>query len=153
MKIEPIDEIMKKVKSKFDKDSSDWRILSDIDPFGNKDLFISQRENLWQIKTKPLNPTSGIAKGCFVRNLDDEIQAELEKKGLAGNKYIFSMLVPIHSEKNAIIASGIESFSRNHSKKLKEMLDEKNKNLQRDLTRSVEKTFEREHLQRKNLYL
>ncbi|MFX0100110.1 MAG: hypothetical protein ACFFCS_11060 [Candidatus Hodarchaeota archaeon] len=126
-------------------------MLSDVDARGNKDLFISQRNDLWQVKTKPLNPVSGIARSCHARNLDDEIQDELRTKGLEGDKYLFSMMVP--QKESAIIASGVESFARNESGKLKGMLNEKNKNMEKDLMDEVEKTFEKKFLQRKNLFM
>jgi hypothetical protein len=126
-------------------------VLSDVDARGNKDLFISQRSDLWQVKTKPLNPVSGIAMSSHARNLDDEIQDELRVKGLEGDKYLFSMMVP--QKENSIIASGIESFARNESGKLKSMLNEKNTSMERDLADEVEKTFEKKHMQRRNLFM
>ena len=151
MKVAPIDAAFRKIKKKFDDDPKDWRVLSDVDDKGNKDLFISQRNELWQVKTKPLNPVSGIARSCHARNLDDEIQEELRVKGLEGDKYLFSMMVP--QKENSIIASGIESFARKESGKLKGMLNEKNKNMEKDLVDEVEKEFEKKHMQRRNLFL
>ncbi|MFX0100114.1 MAG: hypothetical protein ACFFCS_11085 [Candidatus Hodarchaeota archaeon] len=110
-----------------------------------------QRNNLWQMKTKPLNPVSGIAKSCHARNLDDEIQDEFRDKGLEGEKYLFSMMVP--QKENTIIASGVERFARNESGKPKVMLNEKNKKMKKDLMDEVEKDFEKKHMQRRNLLL
>ncbi|MHA1794356.1 MAG: hypothetical protein ACTSVI_17095 [Promethearchaeota archaeon] len=151
MKIEEIDDIFKTLKRRFDKDPKEWKVLGDIDARGNKDLFISQREDLWHIKTKPVSPFTGIAKGVHVRNLDDEIQAELVKNGLAGEKLLFSMIVP--QDKNAIFASGIESFARHKSKNLKKMVSEKNRDVDRQLMDAVEKTFERKFPRRKDMFV
>ncbi len=148
--IEPIDAQFRKIKRRFDDDPKDWRVLSDIDARGNKDMFINQREDLWQIKTKPLSPITGIARSCHVRNLDEEIQREIHARGMDGEKYMFSMLIP-QSRNEALFAAGVESNSK--SKKLKEMLSEKEKNLEKDLSDDVEKTFEKHHSQRRNLFM
>ncbi len=147
--IEPIDAQFRKIKRKFDDDQNDWRVLSSMDPLGNKDLFISQRDDLWQIKTKPLSPVTGIASSCHVRNLDEDIQREIRARGIEGNKFLFSMVVP-QKKDPAILASGIESFSE--SRKLKEMIADKHKSLEKELADDVEKTFEKKHLARKTLY-
>ena len=149
VEIEPIDAQFRKIKRKFDDDKADWRVLSSLDPRGNKDLFISQRDDLWQIKTKPLSPVTGIASTCHVRNLDEDIQKEIGARGIEGSKFLFSMVVPQRKDP-AILASGIESFSE--SRKLKDMLADKHKSLEKDLTDDVEKTFEKQHPQRKTLY-
>ena len=116
-------------------------------------MFISQHDDLWQIKTKPLSPVSGIAKSCHVRNLDEEIQREIDNRGIEGDKFMFSMLVPQPATKDALVASGVESFARSKSKNLKTMLGEKNKHMERELADGVEKEFERQHPQRKSLFL
>lgn len=143
MPVKDIDELFKNIKKKFDKNSNGWKVLSDIDPRGNKDLFISKDSELWQVKAKTVNPMAKIAKGFHVRNLDDEIQDMIEEKGQKGDKLLFSMLIP--QENNAIIAQGIESFQKEQSKCLKSMLAEKNKNMERDLTHEVEREFEKRH--------
>jgi hypothetical protein len=128
-------------------------VLSDIDAHGNKDLFINQREDLWQIKTKPLSPFTGIAKSCHIRNLDEDIQREIQAKGITGDKYIFSMVVPQPDRDEAILATGVESYKQNQSKQLKELVEQKNKNIEKELTDDVEKTFEKHHAQRKNMFM
>ncbi|MHA1684375.1 MAG: hypothetical protein ACTSUE_25790 [Promethearchaeota archaeon] len=152
MPIEEIDELFKDIKKKFDDDPENWRVLSDIDGRGNKDLFISQHDNLWQIKTKPIDPRHGIAKGFRARSIDDDIQDELRAKGLEGDKYLFSMVVP-QRETNPIFASGIESFAMNRSSTLKQQLADKHKHIERDLQNEVEKEFEKKHFRRKNMFL
>ena len=152
VKIEPIDAQFRKIKKKFESDPKDWRVLSDIDPKGNKDLFINQRDELWQIKTKPLSPVTGIASSCHVRNLDDEIQEEINTRGIEGNKFLFSMVVP-QKDESAILASGVESFAKARTKRLKEMISEKEKNIEKELTEDVEQEFEKKHPQRKNLFM
>lgn len=152
MDIEPLDAQFRKIKRKFDEDPKDWRVLSDIDAHGNKDLFINQRDDLWQIKTKPLSPFTGIAKSCHVRNLDEDIQREIHVRGVEGDKFIFQMIVP-SSKDEAILASGVESFTNSKSKQLKEMINEKEKNIEKELTDDVEKTFEKHHSQRKNMFM
>ncbi|MEX2680593.1 MAG: hypothetical protein Q6373_003285 [Candidatus Sigynarchaeota archaeon] len=152
VEIEPIDAQFRKIKRRFDEDPKDWRVLSDIDPRGNKDMFISQREDLWQIKTKPLSPITGIARSCHIRNLDEEIQREIRARGMDGEKYLFSMMIP-QSRNEALFATGIESFANSKSKRLKEMLSEKEKHLEKDLADDVEKTFEKQQAQRRNLFI
>jgi len=152
VEIEPIDAQFRKIKRRFDDDPKDWHVLSDVDPRGNKDMFISQREDLWQIKTKPLSPITGIARSCHVRNLDDEIQREIRARGMDGEKYLFSMMIP-QSRNKALFAAGVESFANSKSRRLKDMLSEKEKNLEKDLADDVEKTFEKQHAQRRNLFM
>ena len=151
--IEPVDAQFRKIKKRFDEDPTGWRVLTDVDPRGNKDMFISQRDELWQIKSKPLSPVAGIARSCHVRNLDDEIQHEINIRGIEGDKYVFSMLVPQPERKEVLVASGVESFARSKSWKLKAMLQGKNGDVERELTEGVEKEFERSHPQRKQMFL
>ncbi len=150
--IEPIDAQFRKIKRRFDDDPKDWRVLSDIDTRGNKDMFINQREDLWQIKTKPLSPITGIARSCHVRNLDEDIQREIRSRGMDGEKYLFSMMIP-QTRNEALFAAGVESFANSKSKRLKEMIGEKEKNLEKDLADDVEKTFEKQHAQRRNMFM
>lgn len=153
MKIEPVDAQFRKIKKRFDEDPRDWRVLTDVDTHGNKDMFISQRDELWQLKSKPLSPVAGIARSCHVRDLDEEIQQEISARGIEGEKYIFSMLVPQPDRKEVLVASGVESFARSRSRKLKAMLQGKNGDVERELVDSVEKEFERAHPQRKQMFL
>nr|MDO8108963.1 hypothetical protein [Candidatus Sigynarchaeota archaeon] len=152
MDIEPIDSQFRKIKRKFDEDPKDWHVLSDVDARGNKDLFINQHADLWQIKTKPLSPFTGIAKSCHVRNLDEDIQREIHARGFEGDKFLFSLIVPQQRDE-ALIATGIESFTNSKSQKLKEMMNDKNKNMEKDLADDVEKTFEKNHAQRRNMFM
>ncbi|NMC05005.1 MAG: hypothetical protein GYA24_07335 [Candidatus Lokiarchaeota archaeon] len=149
---EPIDAQFRKIKRRFDDDPKDWRVLSDIDARGNKDMFINQRGDLWQIKTKPLSPMTGVARSCHVRNLDEDIQREIHARGVDGEKFLFSLMIP-QARNEALFAAGIESFTNSKSKRLKEMIGEKEKNLEKKLADDVEKTFEKQHAQRRNMFM
>lgn len=151
--IKPIRNVVKKIKKKYDKDPEDWKITGCKDNQGNQDTFITQSPNTFWLKSKALNPYSAISYGSVVRHLDDEITQEIGKK-LSPDEMLrlFGFVVPT-SEDNAIITSGIERFSPQKGKFLKDKITEKKKNLSMNLARKVDEEFTKKHPQRKNLYI
>ncbi len=151
--IKPVREIIKKIKKRYDKDPEDWKVTGCRDEFGNQDTLITHTPNTYWLKSKALNPFSAISYGSVVRHLDDEINKEIGKK-LTPDEMLrfFGFVVPVSSD-SAIITSGIERFSQQKGKFLKDKITEKKKNLARKLARKVDDEFLKRHPQRKNLYI
>ena len=52
---EPLGNIIKGIKKKYDKDKENWKVMGGVDKVGNTDLIISQNPNLWWIKSKAID--------------------------------------------------------------------------------------------------
>jgi len=151
--IKPVKEIIKKIKRKYDSDPEDWRVTGCNDKNGNLDTFITHPPNTFWLKSKAINPFSAISYGSVVRHLDDEINKEIDKKLTPDEMLrLFGFIVPVSSN-NAIITSGIERFSQQKGKFLKEKITEKKKSLAQSLARKVDGEFSKRYPQRKNLYI
>jgi hypothetical protein len=153
MSIEPVGKVLKTIKKKFDQDPENWHAVAGVDKLGNKDLFIGQQPNLWQIKSKPLSPFTSVAMGtCAPRRLDDDINARIGMQTPSDINELFGMLVPINKDET-IIASGIENFSQKKARVLKNRMKETDSDIQKELKKSVEEEFAKKHPERKNLYI
>jgi len=150
--IEPVGKMLKKIKRRFDDDPENWHVVAGVDKLGNKDLFIGQQPNLWQIKSKPLSPFTSVAMGMQARRLDDEINARIGIQQPADIAQLFGMLVPINKEET-IIASGVENFSRKKTRVLKNRMKEVESDSQKNLKKSVEDEFAKQHPERKNMFI
>ena len=73
---------MSEIKTEYDKDPYNWRILRGKDSRQHINTFIAQdTKKLWQIKTELKNPIQPIGFGGLVkRNLNDEI-GEIMSRG------------------------------------------------------------------------
>jgi len=151
--IKPVREIIKKIKKKYDKDPEDWKVTGCKDKYGNQDTLVTHPPNTYWLKSKAINPFSAISHGSVVRHLDDEINKEIGKKLTPDEMLrLFGFIVPISSD-SAIITSGIERFSQQKGKFLKDKITEKKKNLSHSLARKVDEEFTKRYPQRKNLYI
>ena len=151
--IKPIRDVIKKIKKKYDKDSEDWKITGCRDKHGNQDTFITQPPNTFWLKSKALNPFSAISYGSVVRHIDDKINREIGKELTPDEMLRLIQFIVPTSQDNAIIASGIERFSQQKGKFLKDKITEKKKNLSKTLARKVDEEFTKKHPQRKNLFI
>ncbi len=150
--IEPVGKMLKRIKRRFDNDPENWHVVAGVDNLGNKDLFIGQQPNLWQIKSKPLSPFTSVAMGTQARRLDDEINERIGIQQPSDISQLFGMLVPINKEET-IIASGIENFSKNKTRMLKKRMKETEANSQKKLKKAVEDEFAKQHPERKNMFI
>ncbi|MHA1734228.1 MAG: hypothetical protein ACTSU5_20005 [Promethearchaeota archaeon] len=149
-----IDDVIRRIKKRFDQDPEDWRVYGGRDQRGNSDIFIQQHPHIWQIKLKPVDPFRNIAFGSPARRLDDEINEKINgKPGTRPDDLLrlFNMMVPISSEEN-VVASGIEQFSQSRAKDIREHLQEKNPNQEKGLQQEVEREFEKKFPGRSALF-
>ena len=151
--IAPISSVIKKMKRDYDKNPKDWRVIGSSDERGNTDTFITKKPNAYWLKSKQLSPYSALSMGTVVRNLDRDIDERIGKKMSPNDMLrLFGMVVPIKRDQN-IIASGIEKYSQEHGNHLKELINERDPNIEHVLGRRIDKEFTKRHPQRRGLYI
>ena len=153
--VAPIKPIIKKMKKEYDKDPNDWRVIGSRDDQGNTDTFITKKPNAYWLKSKMLSPYSSLTMGTIVRNIDRDIEEEVRKgKSLSPDEMfrLFGMVVPIKKDQN-IVAAGIEKYSQQHGNYLKEIIGERDSNLEYQMAKRIDEEFTKKHPQRKNLYI
>jgi hypothetical protein len=151
--IEPINSIVKKMKKHYDKDSKEWRIISNLDKKGNTDTFIEKKPNTYWLKSKALNPYSALSMGTVIKNLDKEIDEKIGKEFSPNDALrLFGMAVPINRNKN-IVAAGIEKYSQSHGDHIKQIISEQKPNVGYQMARKIDRKFRKRYPQRDNLYL
>lgn len=151
--VAPISSIIKKIKRDYDKNPKDWRVIGSSDERGNTDTFITKKPNAYWLKSKQLSPYSALSMGTVVRNLDRDIDERIGKNMSPNDMLrLFGMIVPIKRDQN-IIASGIEKYSQEHGNHLKELIKERDPNIEHVLGRRIDKEFTKRHPQRRGLYI
>ncbi|MCK4370630.1 MAG: hypothetical protein KAV01_12700 [Candidatus Lokiarchaeota archaeon] len=151
--VAPISSIIKKIKRDYDKNPKDWRVIGSSDERGNTDTFITKKPNAYWLKSKQLSPYSALSMGTVVRNLDRDIDERIGKNMSPNDMLrLFGMIVPIKRDQN-IIASGIEKYSQEHGNHLKELINERDPNIEHVLGRRIDKEFTKRHPQRRGLYI
>jgi len=153
--VAPIKPIIKKLKKEYDKDPNDWSVIGSRDDQGNTDTFITKKPNAYWLKSKMLSPYSSLTMGTIVRNIDKDIQEEARKgKTLSPDEMfrLFGMVVPIKKDQN-IVAAGIEKYSQQHGNYIRKIIDERDSNLEYQMTKRIDDEFTKKHPLRKNLYI
>ncbi len=153
--VAPIKPIIKKLKKEYDKDPNDWSVIGSRDDQGNTDTFITKKPNAYWLKSKMLSPYSSLTMGSVVRNIDRDIEEEVRKgKPLSPDEMLrlFGMVVPIKKDQN-IVAAGIEKYSQPHGNYLKEIIGERESNLEYQMVKRIDEEFTKKHPLRKNLYI
>ena len=153
---EPIEEIMQKVKRKWDIDKENWSVISNFDKDGNKEMIISQTPNAYWLKMRTISAYNAMAYGKEIRNLDDEIAKE--SKNNANNAdskekllQLFGMIVP--TRKDLIYTTGIEKVSLPEIQSSKMKIEQKEADADKLFRLYLRKKWEREHELRNNMYL
>ncbi len=149
MEIDPVGRLIRKIKKAYDENPDGWRVLSGKDPKGHIDTFIGCETKLWQIKFDPINPFEAIGVGSPIKKIDDEIQMKLMEKG---EKKPFHVLFP-QSTRDVIVAMGLESYSSESTKDLKELISHKQKTLEAELNKKLEMLIDKRQPERKSLYI
>lgn len=151
--VTPISSVIKKMKRDYDKDPKDWRVIGSSDERGNTDTFIKKKPNAYWLKSKQLSPYSALSMGTVVRNLDRDIDERIGKKMSPNDMLrLFGIVVPIKRDQS-IIASGIEKYSQEHGNHLRELINERDPNIEHVLGRRIDKEFTKRHPQRRGLYI
>jgi len=154
---EMIGRILQKIKKKYDKDPENWKVMGGVDQMGNKDLIISQDPSAFWIKSKTIDPYRSISFGkeYTVKSLDDEIQQEINKKQFNPNDAfhrLFGMAASV-SEKDIISAAGIERIAPKEMKFVKNKINEKFPNSEKNLRKKVRKKWLEDFGDRDNVYI
>lgn len=154
---EPLGNIIKGIKKKYDKDKENWKVMGGVDKVGNTDLIISQNPNLWWIKSKAIDGTGfrNISYGKELRNIDDDILNEFNRKKNDPKEVfhsLFGMSVPV-SHKDIITAAGIQRIAPREMNLLKKRINSKYPDTELHLRKKIKKTWKRNFPTRDNIYL
>ena len=92
--IAPISKVIKKMKKQYDKDPKDWKIISSKDKDSNTDTLITKQPNTYWLKSKKLSPYSALSMGTVLKNIDNEIDnningQEIPLDNLKQNRLVF----------------------------------------------------------------
>lgn len=120
MTVKKLSELIAEIKSDFDKDPNNWRVLRGKDTNLHHNTFIAHADKkLWQLKTEWKNPYTPLGVGtCVKRNLNDEIQQLFEQ----GTDIPISEIYP--NKDNFIIALGLGKYSQSSTNQLGELLSQ-----------------------------
>lgn len=155
---EPIGKIMRKIKSKWDKDPEGWSVFGNIDRDGNREMFINQAPNSYWLKMRTVTAQSHMAFGKELRNIDEEINHKISSLD-QGKKIqtkddllqIFALMTP--SEKDLLYTAGVERISPNLVQQHKKKIEEKESDADKLYRLYLRKKWQREQEMRENLYL
>lgn len=151
--IQPIQSLVKQIKKDYDRDPKGWSIIGTNDEKGNSDTFINKKPNSYWLKSKALSPFSALSMGTVVRKIDQDIDEKIGKKMSKDDMLrLFGMIVPINRDQN-VVAAGIEKYSQNHGNYLKKIINERDANISKVLTRKIDEEFIKKYPQRDGLYL
>lgn len=158
--IKPLSSIIKRIKKKYDEDEEGWKVHGGLDGHNNRDLLISQKPNLWWLKSKPIDPYRSISYGQELKNvdltdIDEKIASEAKNTMKSKNKAlhsIFGMSVPV-SDQEMINAMGIARIAPKEMQTMKSRVQEKYPNSEKNLKKKVKKKWEKEYPQRDNIFL
>jgi hypothetical protein len=152
---EPIDMMMKRMKKKYDEDNENWRVLSNQDKDGNREMFIQHAPNTWWLKMRQINPVNYMSAGKEIRNLDDEITKQIGNPSIPNQEQdmlqLFGMMVP--TKKDIIYTTGIERFSPQMAQDQVQKIEEKNPDLEREFRLHLRRKWAKEQAEKENLYL
>jgi hypothetical protein len=153
---EPIDHVMQKIKKKYDSDQENWSVLGNSDKDGNREMFISQQPNTYWLKMKQINPYSHMALGTELTNIDDEINKNIGTSGKKINSQqelmqLFGMVTP--SKKDVIYTAGIERYSPPASNELKNKVEEKEPDADKNFRKALRQKWEKEYFDREGIYM
>jgi hypothetical protein len=151
-----IDHVMHKIKRKYDSDPTNWKVISNEDKDGNREMFISQQPNTYWLKMKQINPYSHMALGTELTNIDDEISKQLHDnsnsiKSKKDLMQLFGMVTP--SKKDVIFTTGVEHYSPELSNETKKKIEEKDSNADVEFRKKIREKWRKEQVEREGMYL
>ncbi len=133
-------EITRILKKRWDKgkdsDKSDWKVLAGMNPKGRYDMFISDPERVWQLKTEQTGKNEAIGFGLEVGKIDNELK---ELMGM-GAPVPFGLISPQKNSNLAIVLAGVQQYSSDSTHTLcKEYISEKQAKLDDKLDMEIER--------------
>jgi len=150
LQVEPAGELIQRIKRRYDRDRRGWNVLAASDDHGKLDLFISHRgSELWQLKSKPVNPMEFLSLGVEIRDVDEEIRKRL---ALNGDPFIFRAVFP-QTDSGAVVAHGIGRYSPESTSQVRRILSESKGELDDELERQVEELFKRTYRERAQMHV
>ncbi|MEM2904145.1 MAG: hypothetical protein QW057_10715 [Candidatus Bathyarchaeia archaeon] len=150
MEIEPAGVLVQRIKRLYDRDRRGWSVLASPDDHGKLDLFISHKgSELWQLKSKPVNPMEFMSLGVEIRNIDEEIRRKL---ALSGDPFAFQAVFP-QVDSGAIVAHGIGRYSPESTREVKRMLSETGRGVDDELAKRLEELFRKTHRERARMHV
>ena len=140
MQIKSVEEIIAEIKLCYDRDPLGWRMLRGRDNKGHYNTYITNRDNLWQMKTEFKNPYE--PKGVGIKIID-QIDPEIEMLMQEGDALPFGEIYK-QGKSNTIFAMGIGRYSKPAANELKSIISSKNEDLEHNLSLSLDKLLHRE---------
>lgn len=140
MQIRSAEEIIAEIKISYDQNPMGWKMLRGRDRMGHYDTYISNQKSLWQMKTEFKNPYQPVGVGKKI--MDNHLE-EIDLLMEVGSALPFSEIYP-QQKSHPIFAMGIGKYSPKATNKLKDIISSKQKELERDLTESLDRFLHRE---------
>ena len=139
--IKTLEEMIAEIKKEYDKDKTNWRIISSGNSLG-LDSFICQHDRAWQLKMDFVKPFEVIGLGSKITSLDEKIQTKVRQSGMP---FLFEMLVP-QPKDQWVVARGLSThIDRPNLATLKKAITEEqgpiDLELRKELNRIIDKKF------------
>ena len=141
MIIKSVEEIIRDIKTRYDKEPKGWRVLKGKDNRGHQDTYILQgSKHLWQLKTELKTPYRPIGVGA---RLGWDVDSEIKRVMDIGRDFPFGEVYP-QKDDFSIIALGLGKYSTEGTSHLKGILSSKQERLDAKLKASLDKLLYRE---------
>ena len=142
MEIKSVERIIAEIKERYDQEPVGWKLLRGRDTAGHYDTYIMNNKSLWQLKTEFKSPYQPAGVGIKILDNPDE---EMDILMREGDILPFSEIYP-QRKSHPIFAMGIGRYSPKATNKLKSIISSKNEELERNLSKSLNKFLHREGL-------
>jgi hypothetical protein len=174
MEIKTVDEIIKEVMRKYNRNPKEWKVFAGKDKNGYYDLLITHKSQIWLIKSEQINPFKWVGYGVkqSIENDEkikkfpsfqfgfrplsqkkiEELSETLEDREKM-SEFILKLLntqpKPIHEIKSPLVVQGPIVYS---SKPL-EIISEEQKRLSNKLKEELERLIYKKYSQTRTLYI
>lgn len=150
LRVEPAGELIQRIKRLYDRDARGWNVLGAPDQAGKLDLFISHRgPEVWQLKSKAVNPMEFMSLGVEVTNVDVEIRKRLAQ---SGSPFVFQAVFP-QADSGAIIAQGLGIYSPESTHEIKRLVSQREGNVDEELARRLDDLFRKAHREKASMHV
>ncbi len=156
---EPIENVVRKIKKKWEQDKENWSVVSGVDRDGNREMLINQAPNTYWLKMRQITAHNNMAFGKELTNIDDEISKQINGKSAKSisNKedllQLFGMVVPSKKDDKVYTMAGTEKVSNEQIHEQKQKIEEKDTDADKLYRLYLRKKWERQQEMRENMYL
>jgi hypothetical protein len=171
MNVASAEELMREIKKRYDRKPEGWRILLARDSRGHYDLFVFQGPEAWQIKTEMISPHSSVGYGVRLGRTKEIVGRAVPHYGLrpvserqlievmkgieeGSSHRVFEEILktkPVPS--NRIGDAGVMTGPMMYSPKPLGFISEKQRELDLELSKSLDKLLYKKYPDRMRLYV